>query len=164
MVDGAQTVVVDLDGCGHVRMPIVAKERRHCMKETRRRRGGGEGYVILGYHSPLAFAAPHLSQKLSSPHAICVSDKGFTVQNIYQYRTYLDVASHMSDEVESAGENSEEGGGGGMKNAEVAQRRSQNRIVRKAEYDRQGAPRLVLERTSSSGVWTGAGHWVLDGE
>ena len=73
--------------------------------------------------------------------------------------------SHMSDDkVESAGKNNEESGGGGMKNAEVAQRRSRNQTVRKAEYDQQGAPHLVLERTSSSGVWTGAGHWVLDGE
>ena len=41
----------------------------------------------------------------------------------------------FGDKVKSADENSEESGGGGMKNTEVAQRRSQNRTVRKAGYD-----------------------------
>ena len=53
MVDSAQIVVIDLDNCGCVYMPIVARELRHYMQ-----------------------AAPHLSQKLSFPHAICVSESG----------------------------------------------------------------------------------------
>ena len=91
MVDGAQIAVVNLDGCGRVRTPIIVRERRHCMQETRRRREGEDGDMSYSAITALSRSPPHTFRRNYRPLMLSVSESGQSISK----RFYC--TEHISD-------------------------------------------------------------------